>query len=84
MIINKLPLYDGPAFVTLQNIGDGAFAPFHVYQRRRFIAEVEAAGYRLVEAWQTPERELQLFDAPPGSSGAFSGLYFARTTPTAR
>lgn len=84
VIINKVPLYDGPAFVTLQNIGDGAFAPFHVYQRRRFIAEVEAAGYRLVESWQTPERELQLFDAPPGPSGAFSGLYFARTTPPAR
>lgn len=84
VIINKLPLYDGPAFVTLQNIGDGAFAPFHVYQRRRFVAEVEAAGYHLVEAWQTPERELQLFDAPAGAFGAFSGLYFARSTPTAR
>ncbi len=78
VIVNKVPLYDGPAFVTVQNIGDGAFAPFHVYQRRRFIAEVEAAGYRLVEAWETPERQLRLLDDPARSFGPYSGAYFAR------
>ncbi len=80
VIVNKIPLYDGPAFVTVQNIGDGAFAPFHVYQRRRFISDVEFAGYRLVESWATPERQFRLFDDPARSFGAYSGLYFARIT----
>ena len=78
VLINRIPLYDGPAFVTVQNIGDGAFAPFHVYQRRAFVAEVEAAGYRLVESWETPERQFRLFDDPARSFGPFSGAYFAR------
>ncbi|MEZ4400133.1 MAG: methyltransferase, TIGR04325 family [Kofleriaceae bacterium] len=78
VIINKVPLYDGPGFVTLQNIGDGAFAPLHVYQRRRFLEEVEAAGYRVVETWDTPERQLRLDDDPARSFGAYSGVYVAR------
>lgn len=84
VIVNKVPLYDGPAFVTSQNIGDGAFTPFHVYQRGRFIAEVEAAGYRLVESWETPERQLRLFDDPARSFGPYSGVYFTRTAQAAR
>lgn len=81
VIVNKVPLYEGASFVTSQNIGDGAFAPFHVYERRRFIAELAGAGYQLRGAWETPERELRLLDEPDRSFGSFSGAYFRRIAP---
>lgn len=77
-ILNKLPLYDGEDFVSAQNLGDGCFAPHHVYNRRRLIADVEARGYRLVDAWDVHERQLRLPD-PRRSFARYSGLYFARS-----
>lgn len=76
VILNKLPLYDGEDFVSTQNIGEHSFAPHYVYNRQRFIDEIVATGYNLVDSWQTPEREFHLFGYPDKSFGVYSGLYF--------
>lgn len=77
VLLNKLPLYDGEDYVTTQNIGAGCFAPVHVYNRQRYIQEVEAMGYRLQDQWQVPERSIYLPGFPERSFPTFSGLYFS-------
>jgi putative methyltransferase (TIGR04325 family) len=82
LLLNKLPLYEGPAFVVAQNIGPGAYSPTWVYNRARFVAGIEAQGYELVDTWRVPEREFYLPGHPDKSFGAFTGLYFRRSAAT--
>lgn len=76
VLLNKLPLYDGPDFVSVQNIGS-AFAPLYVWNRKGFIARFERLGYQVVDAWQVPDREFHIVGDSLRSFGAFSGLYLA-------
>lgn len=77
VLLNKLPLHPDEQFVTTQNIGDGAFAPLHVYQRERFVADIVAAGYVLVDEWEVPERTFRLLD-DPDRAFPYTGLYFRK------
>jgi len=76
LILNKLPLYEGSDFVSAQNIGENSFAPQYVYNRQRFITDIECLGYRLVDAWEVPECKFYLPGHPEKSFTTFSGLYF--------
>lgn len=78
ILLNKLPLYAGPDFVTTQNIGDHCYAPVHIYNRLRFVRGIEALGYALEDQWLTPERSLHLPGHPERAIPAFTGLYFSR------
>ncbi|SFN38833.1 methyltransferase, TIGR04325 family [Variovorax sp. OV329] len=78
VLLNKLPLYDGPDFVTAQNIGDGCYAPFHVHNRADFIADFEGTGFALQDQWAVHERSLILPGHPAHSFPSFSGMYLAR------
>lgn len=79
ILLNKLPLYPGDDFVTTQNLGAGSFAPVQVFNRLRFIEEIEALGYKLWDKWDVPERSLYLPGCPERSIPSFSGLYFVDT-----
>jgi putative methyltransferase (TIGR04325 family) len=76
ILLNKIPLYAGEDFVTTQNIDQGSFTPLHVYNRRRYIREIEAMGYALEDQWPVHERSLYLPGHPEKSFPCFSGLYF--------
>lgn len=78
IILNKMPLYDGEAFVTTQNLGEGCFAPVHVYNGPALIEAAERAGYELIDRWEVLERSLYLPGHPNRSFRRFSGLYFRR------
>lgn len=78
VLLNKLPLYEGPDFVTAQNIGDGCYAPFHVHNRGGFIEDFRAAGYALRDQWPVHERSLMLPFDPAHSLQNFAGLYLSR------
>jgi putative methyltransferase (TIGR04325 family) len=78
ILLNKLPLHDGPEFVSTQNIGQGCFVPHHVYNRQQFVQRVEDLGYELVDSWETPERSFLVPGRPDLSFDAYSGLYFRR------
>ena len=75
IIINKIPLYDGEGFVTLQN-GGNSFYPYQVFNRTEFINSVTEIGYQLVDSWIIPERNFWLPCDPARSFGPSSGLYF--------
>lgn len=76
ILLNELPLCEGDDFVTTQNIGSGSFAPLHVFNRRRYIEEIQALGYTLWHKWPIPERCLYLPGHPERSLPSFTGLYF--------
>jgi putative methyltransferase (TIGR04325 family) len=76
LLLNKLPLCAGEDFVTTQNLGAGCFSPVHVYNRSRFIGDIEALGYTLCDQWEVNERSLYVPGHPMRSFSGFSGLYF--------
>jgi putative methyltransferase (TIGR04325 family) len=82
ILLNKLPIYDGSDFVTAQNIGCDCYAPVHVYNRAKFVREVEDLGYALKDEWKVHERSLWIPGHPECAIQAFSGLYFSRPVST--
>jgi putative methyltransferase (TIGR04325 family) len=75
ILLNKLPVYDGPGFVTLQN-GGVAFHPMYVFNRQQFIESISALGYQLTDDWSVPSHGGRIPFHPEASFPAHSGLYF--------
>jgi putative methyltransferase (TIGR04325 family) len=78
LLLDRIPLYRGDDFVTLQNAGVG-FTPLRVWNRDAFIDELRALGYELVDEWDVPERALRVPTYPEQSFDSFSGVYLVRT-----
>jgi putative methyltransferase (TIGR04325 family) len=76
ILLNKVPLHSGEDFVTAQNIGEGHFAPLHVYNRARFIQNISQQGYTLWDEWPVHERSMHIPGHPERSFPSFTGLYF--------
>ena len=76
-MINRLPLHGQRGCVTLQNIRWMA-APYRVFQRDPFIQELQAMGYRLVDAWSVPDKNCWIPFYPEFSVTAYSGLYLRK------
>jgi len=74
LLLNKLPLYDGKPFVTLQN-GGPAFHPQYVFNREQFIGSLTAIGYRLVDRWDVDTHSGIIPFYPEHSFPCHSGLY---------
>ena len=77
LIINKLPVYDGEAFVTVQSTGR-AFHAYQIYNREAFVGEVTALGYRLVDDWSNREQHCEIPFTRDRDIDAYSGFYFTR------
>lgn len=50
ILIDQLPLYEGPRFVTLQNGGLVRY-PQYVFNRRQYLTAIAGLGYELVDSW---------------------------------
>lgn len=74
LLLNKLPLYAGEGFVTLQNTVH-AYNPYAVYNRGAYIAGLEALGYRLIDAWDDYERSCRPLNRPDYHVPHYTGLY---------
>ena len=74
VIVNVTPVYDGPSFVTLQNIGS-AYCPYRVFNRAEFIGALENLGYQLVDSWAKP-RSFRVRGRPERAFEGYSGFYF--------
>lgn len=80
LIINRLPLYDGQKFVTLQNGGD-VFYPQYVFNRADFIGSTERAGYRLVDEWIDRVDSCVIPFHSENSLSHYAGLYLELERP---
>jgi putative methyltransferase (TIGR04325 family) len=74
LILNKVPLYDGKGYVTLQN-GQLAFHPLHVYNRGEFVGSLRNLGYESIDEWPVPTRHGRIPFHPEASFPTYSGLY---------
>ena len=74
VLVNTTPVYDGPAFITLQNIGS-AYCPYRAFNRGEFVQSLENLGYSLVAAWQK-DRAFRVPRHPDKSFDHYSGFYF--------
>jgi putative methyltransferase (TIGR04325 family) len=74
LLLNKLPLWSGAQFVTLQNTMH-AYNPYAVYNRNEFISGLQALGYRVVDAWDDWERSCRPLNESAHQVPFYSGLY---------
>jgi putative methyltransferase (TIGR04325 family) len=79
LLINKIPLYDGPEYVTLQN-GGVVFSPQYVFNRTQLIESLKQLGYQLVDSWNVETHHGQIPFHPEQSFPFHSGLYLALST----
>jgi len=74
ILINRVPLTSGDAFITLQNNGLW-FSPYKVDNRAEFVKSIEALDFELIDQWEMTRPNNFLFhfgDAPPN----YHGMYF--------
>lgn len=60
LVLNKVPLSDGPAGWTLQNVSGVAAAPYHVMNRDAFVAGLERLGYVATDEWTVPRYRVRI------------------------
>ena len=75
LLINRLPLYDGDRFVTLQN-GGKVFYPQYVFNKTEFISGLENIGYKLVDIWKNQGDSCIIPLYLDRSVNNYYGLYF--------
>lgn len=75
VLINKLPTYDGPTFVTLQDIGPTVCA-YRVFSHREFVASMAKLGYALADHWTIGDLQCRIAFHPSRTVTAYSGMYF--------
>jgi putative methyltransferase (TIGR04325 family) len=80
LLINRTPVGDQPNAVTLHSIGV-SFVPYHIFNRRSFVAKFNNLGYRLVDEWRTPELGCWIPDHASHSLDSYSGFYFVLDSP---
>ena len=80
VIVNKLPLYDGESFVTVQSAGS-AFHPYQIMNRDAFVAGMTTIGYRVVDDWTNAEQFCRIPFTRDKEIDAYSGYYFTLDQP---
>lgn len=78
ILIDQLPLYEGPTFVTLQNGGLVCY-PQYVFNRKEFVNAIEELGYKLIDMWDDVTDSCIIPFHPEKSIQAYKGLYFSKT-----
>lgn len=77
LIVNKMPMYDGETFITVQSTGR-AFHPYRIYSRDEFVSSILALGYRVVDDWTNRETHCEIPFTRGRDIDAYSGYYFTR------
>ena len=77
LLVNKMPLYDGETFVTVQSTGR-AFHPYRICNRDEFVRGITALGYRVVDDWSNREQYCRIPFTRGRDIDAYSGYYFVR------
>ncbi|MBW4627281.1 MAG: methyltransferase, TIGR04325 family [Brasilonema octagenarum HA4186-MV1] len=76
LLLNRLPLYNGNQYVTLQN-GGKVFYPQYVFNQIEFIEQFSKIGYELVDIWEDRNDSCIIIPYDPEKSVPFyHGLYF--------
>jgi putative methyltransferase (TIGR04325 family) len=79
VIINKMPLIDGPEFWTLQSLQTTA-TPYWIANRRDFIGKLSELGFEVCDAWSVPELRIDIPFAPERLVESLNGLVLRKRT----
>lgn len=77
LVLNRLPLHGRFECVTLQNIR-WTVSPYRIFKRDRFVGELEALGYVVVDAWAVHDHSCWIPFYPEYSVESYTGLYLRR------
>ena len=77
LLINKMPLYEGETFVTVQSTGR-AFHAYRIQNREEFVEGVKSLGYRVVDDWMNREQHCEIPFTRNRDIPAYSGYCFQR------
>ena len=80
VIINKMPLIDGPDFWTLQSLGSTS-GTYWIANRDAFVRRFQAVGLEIADAWTVPELTIDIPFAPERHVGSLRGLVLKRNRP---
>ena len=78
MLINRIPVHESKAYVTLQNTGS-AITPCHVFNRQTFQSELLEVGYELRDEWNCPYHSISIPLHPDHHIAKFKGMFFELT-----
>ncbi len=74
LLINRTPLWEGPSFVTLHNLGPSLSA-YAIRNRGDFLKELLDLGYTLRDSWEVPDFSCYIPFHPDRSIKAYTGMY---------
>ncbi len=77
ILVNKVPAYDLPSGVTLENMGS-AFNPYHLFNRAEFVGQFQSLGYEIADEWRSPDISCEIPFYPEHSVRGYGGFYFRR------
>ena len=72
VLVNLIPLHDRHEFWTVQSIGT-AFCPYRIQLRSKFFADLEKAGYRVLDRWENAEKRCEVAFEPGHSFTGYTG-----------
>ncbi|AFY34233.1 methyltransferase, TIGR04325 family [Calothrix sp. PCC 7507] len=75
ILLNRLPIYAGKEFVTLQN-GGQVFYPQYVFNHQSFVAKFSNLGYELIDIWEDRVDSCIIPFYPENSVPLYHGIYF--------
>lgn len=78
LLLDKIPLSDGPSIVTIQNLHFSA-APYKIFNREAFLAPLLQRGYTVVDEWPVQDLSCAIPFHPESFLAAHSGLLLKRT-----
>jgi putative methyltransferase (TIGR04325 family) len=73
ILIQRVPMCDGPSFHTLQNIGY-AVCPYRIQNKQEFFDSLERLGYRSIDSWKD-SRECRIPFHPRRTVQGYLGAY---------
>lgn len=76
LLINRLALYNGEQFVTLQNGGNNVYYPQYIFNKTEFIEKLESIGYKLIDIWKNRGDCTKIPLHPEKTYHGSYGLYF--------
>jgi len=75
LLINRLPIYDGSQFVTLQN-GGKVFYPQYVFNKTSFTDSLKELGYELIDIWEDHQTSCYIPFHPDRCVSYYHGMFF--------
>ncbi len=78
ILINRVPMYDGESYYTIQRTRHSTYTPYRVPNREAFCQGMRLLGYREQDRWEVP-RNLHVNFQPKYDVAKYQGFYFQKS-----